>query len=984
VKKIVWFLALLALGVLALRLAIGDDPLVAHQTPDIPPPSSPRPTGGIPIGQAQMGAAWQTSGPFHYTWSRSLLAADGSRRNEPVYQIDTEDSRPVGDGLQQLDRITMTLFRSGQASGVVHADQAFVAVGRDANGKLSLQEDKEVDLRGMILEGAPGTHTEGLRVAVARARLLLSITALELQTQDLEEPIQVDLTGNRHTSLRGKGLRALIPRERNDPKAVASIEILSDPVLETGGMVAYAKGNLVYREALADGSFTVLLENAVRLHIPLRQQNSSFGFGFSAPDQLADFSPQYADIHSERLTVYGRRIPDTGRPDGPSALDISMIRIVGTPSKLEMQGLEAHGKSFDVIVHPQGELASIIAWGGPCRVAVTRPDGMLYTAASPERLEMHRHGVEAAEALRSHGLPLWTLQQIRNQDAFHLQGESEIASNNQKITATRALRILNGDSKGNTITMDGWGQITVSTHSKNSSDSTIQAAGSYGCRLTKRFDSEELRLGPALPSSFLDTEHPCWSHQYSVRSESVNLIGNGSCHLLRRGVNTEITLLSRDGGIKATGIGLQTEFQQVKSLWVQLQGDIISQIQAAGTPCKAAFKTAHGQIVALMPIFHRMGPAAYQAIAVEHMAEALHLTPEGLFHGCPEQDRTPSITTFKYDPNRGSEELLTRAPRIDLHLGYGQTIIVNALAIGEQLVESSGSTMVKPELKPTWLSLKSRRLLYLPYLVPENVTHGHSGKALPVSIVESTIPSRDWIIADEIQQFAIQDPSRGRLTGNGHRLMLRPTDGSMILIGDPKNDKPTSISRDYEGRLMTATGAFIRAWRDPDLRVHVGNTYPGTKISNKPYVVLRQPDYTNALSHLGLLCESDVELLPTEVIFHGPVNAWSLQPNGQPDPQGLSIRSRLMHMLRHPASQEILRVKATQVDMTWQQLRAQSREVELDLRWHLLIARDPSCATVQMPDGHKLTAEYISVNYETFAVEATHGELQRLPIRRDL
>lgn len=978
-----WFLVLLAIGILALRLAIGDDPLVVNQGPDTPPPPPTRSTTGIPIGQGQMGAAWQTSGPFHYTWSRSLLAPDGSRRNDPIYQIDTEDSRPVGDGLQQLDRITMTLFRSGQVAGVVHAEQAFVAVGRDANGKLSLQEDKEVDLRGMRLEGAPGTNSEGLRIAIARARLLFGTTAMELQTQDLAEPVQVDLTGNRPASLRGKGLRALIPRDRNNPKTVASIEIFSDPVLEADGMVATANGKLVYREALVSGTLAVSLQDAVQLHIPLGPGTSGSGFSFTNDPQSPEFSPQVADIHSDRLTVYGRRIPDEKGIDGQSALAISMIRMVGTPTRLLMQGLEAQGPFFDVILDSQGEPTSIIAWGGSSRVEAARPDGSRYSAASPQRLEMHRHGIHAAESLRGHGFPLWTLQQLRNQNALHLQGESTITANDRSIQATRGLRILSGDTKGEATTMDGWGQIAATTPGQPGSSTSIRAEGNDGCRLTTRFGGVELRLGPAAPPSFLDMGHPCWSHHYTVTSESATLRGSGSCHLDLSGGDTEITLLSKNGDIKANGARLQADFQQVKSLWIQLQGEAISQLQVTGTPCKATFETADEQIVAQMPIFHRTGPAAYQAIAVEHMAKTLHLTPEGMFHGCPDQHTRPSITTFKTGPNSGSEELLTTAPRIDLHFGHGQAVTVDAMAIGEQLVESSGSTTAKPGIKQVGLSLKAQRLRYLPHLAPPNLVHAHSGTTLPHILVESALTNRGWIIADQIHHFAIQDASHGRLTGTGHRLMLCPSDASMILTGDPEQDKPTRIARENEGRLMTATGAYVRTWRDPDLRVRVGNTYPGTVLTNKPYVVLQQPESTNALSHLGLLCEADVELLPTEVVFHGPVNAWSLLPNGEHDPHGLSIRSRLMHMMRHPTTQEILRVKATDVDMTWQKILAKSREVELDLRWHLLLARDPSCATVEMPEGHKITAEYISVNYETFAVEATHGELQRLPIRRD-
>jgi len=982
VKRLLWFLVLLAAGILALRLAVGDDPLVAHQDATDATPPQARSGVGIPLGQGQIGASWQTSGPFHYTWSRTILTPDGSRRNEPIYQIDAEDSRPVLDGLQQLDRMTITLFRQGHTIGVVNADQAFVAIGRDANGRLSLQEDKEVDLRGLRLEGNADSAFGGLRLSIARARLLFGSAAISLQTQDLAEPVQVDFAGDRPASLRGKGLRASLPRERSAPDAVASLEILSDPVLEAGGMVANARGSLLYREAMVGGAITVTLENDVQLTLPLEKEIALPGTTNRLKPQTNRNTKELLTVQAARLTLHGRRPSETERIGGQDSLDLNLIRMAGSPTTVVIQGLHAQAPSFDLVLDQQKEPTRIIGWGGKSTINAVTPEGSGYSATTPERLEIRRPGAEAVDLMRGCGFPQWTLRQLTNQNTMHLHGQAEIAADQRIIKATQGIRILHGDPQGMAATVDGWGSIQLTIPPQDNMSTAMQADSDDGFRLSTYLDREEIRLGPATPEDFLDEGHQCWGHKYSIRSGTASLGGSGGCSLIRRGASSEFTLISRNSDITARGSGLRAEFQQVRSLWAKIEGEALHELQVTGTPVKATFNSEAEQIVAYMPALYRTGPASYRAIAVEHLEQTLQLERPGLLDGCPTNHRLPSITLT--GTNLNSDNLLATAPRIDMHLGPSQSIIVDALAIGDELVVSSGSTTLKPSSPSTSLSMQAQRVRLLPHLVPGNLLDSHNAASLPAPLVGNMLPSRGWVIAEQVRQFEIVDPNHGTLAGSGHRLIFSPNDGSLLMLGNAEIGQPTQISRLHEGRRMTATGAYVRAWRDPDLRVRAGRNFPGATTTCTPYVVLRQAEAANPLSHLGIHCEGDVDLLPTEVVFHGPVNAWSLQENGEHDPLGLALQAQRLHVQRHPTTHEILRATATDVDMSWQQLKARSREVELDLRWHLLTARDPVCATVTMRDGQTFSAEYVSINYETMAVEATYGELRRQPIRRDL
>lgn len=982
-KRLLWFILLLTAGIVALRLAVGDDPMVSHQDTTDPPPPAVRSGAGIPMGQGQINASWQTSGPFHYTWTRTIPGPDGVRRNEPIYQIDAEDSRPIGDGLQQLDRLTIKLFRHGLAAGIVQADQAFVAIGRDANGKLSLQEDKEIDLRGLRMEGVAGSSFDGLRVIIGRARLQFGATSVDLQTQDLAEPVQVDFTGNPTAVLRGKGLRAKLPKDRNAPGMVASLEILSDPVLEANGMVANASGRLLYREATANAAITVTLEENVQLSLPLSQQLSLPGSSTKFTQPVNRNTKEVVTVLADRLTLFGRRVPDAERNNGQEALDLHLIRVTGSPTRVGMQGMDAQAPSFDVVLDRRREPVAIIAWGGEAQINATAPDGASYSAATPELLEVRRHGSQAADMLSGMGFPQWTLQQLQQQNAIHLQGRAQITAEQRNIKTTRGIRILNGDPDGKAAIMDGWGEVTLAIPLQDEANTVIQAEGNNGVRLVTHPDHEEIRLGPAAPADFKNHGHLCWLHRFSIRSETAWLHGSGACTLRRQGTSTELSLLSRQSDITATGSDLQAELQQINSLWILLEGKVIRDLQMTGTPGKASFQSGLEQVVAFTPILYRTGPAAWQAVAVQHMPIPLRLQRSGMFDGCPEQSRLPSITSRQLLTDRGTGNLMTTAPRIDMHLGAAQSLLVDASAIDSQLVEATGSTLSQSASDPTTVRMLAQRVRLLPHLVPPSLVQYHAATAIPDRLIGNLHPCLSWVIAEQVHQFEIKDLNQGILTGKGHRLLLSPIDGSLLLLGDSQTAEPTTITRLHQGRLMTATGAYLRAWRDTDLRVRAGSQFPGGTTTSIPYVVLRQPEAASALDHLGVRCQGDVDLLPAEVLFHGPVEAWSLLENGEHDPAGLALRAQRLHIQRHPTTTLIQRATATDVNMTWRRFQAQSREVELDLRWNQLLARDPVCATVTMPGGQRFAAEYVSINYETMAVEATYGEVERQPIRRN-
>ena len=88
-KRLLVFLALLALGILALRLAIGDEGAVrANTEPTNPDVERPRP-GGVQM-QGKIGASVSQTGAIEFPQYKTVPQADGSIKHERVFVLKAE------------------------------------------------------------------------------------------------------------------------------------------------------------------------------------------------------------------------------------------------------------------------------------------------------------------------------------------------------------------------------------------------------------------------------------------------------------------------------------------------------------------------------------------------------------------------------------------------------------------------------------------------------------------------------------------------------------------------------------------------------------------------------------------------------------------------------------------------------------------------------------------------------------------------------
>ena len=135
-----------------------------------------------------------------------------------------------------------------------------------------------------------------------------------------------------------------------------------------------------------------------------------------------------------------------------------------------------------------------------------------------------------------------------------------------------------------------------------------------------------------------------------------------------------------------------------------------------------------------------------------------------------------------------------------------------------------------------------------------------------------------------------------------------------------------------------------------------------------PTMTLHEEGERGMLSHMQAVCRGDIYVEPEAVRFTGPVEATSLLPTSDVDPQGIKIDARELVMERQASTGAVSRVAGEDVRVDWPRLGARAGKIELDLLRETCVASDSRAAVITMPDGRELRSPRISVNYLTWEI----------------
>ncbi len=975
-KRILAFLLLVALGIAALRFAVGDDEAVRANTEPTPTSTTqtrPRPPAGVTTQQGRIPVSVSQSGPIELPQFRSIRLPDGSTRNEKVFHLSAADSTPISEALQQLDDVEVLLFERDMPSVRLIARQAFLELDRDASGKPSLREHKDIDLRDAVIHTLPGSAHPVMRLELGNAKVRVGDDELVVTTANETDPVNLVVAGERGGTLRGKGLQARFPRDRKSPLQRIDIEVLHEPDLVTDGAHVTAKGRLHWSEDLVDGAGRVTLDDDVL--VVITAAGASLGGTRDGTKDAGGDEP--IEIRGDQFVGRLLRAEPGDDARGGSRLGWRQLLLTGAPAVVTMGRDRLRTPKIKVLPGPLGEPCQITAYGGESTFEIarfganTRVDGVL-RGTSPRRIHVLDVGNSVGATHRQFGFPQWTLRPLTKTHCVAFEGDSRVEDASRTITASKGLQVLSRtDSKFGAARGSGAVRIERRPTPENSRGMVVTGNDGFTALLSP--EGERWRLGPPAPAVAADRSQWRSQHHYEVVHGTAKAHGTGACDVTRRGNRTNVVLRAPGPTISARLGDQGVDLDGLNALDVVLEEAEVASLDAAGLPARAT-RSRNGDVVtATAPRFQQIGPGSLRLTTADPEDPERRWFDLAREHARPVLSRQIAATG-----DRPAMEVVVEGPRIDAHHLGGSDVFVDAVVVDDWRPVVT-ATWADTDGMPSTSTFEADRLRALPFgMTREAQRMFAAGATGPVAALPFHALGKAWLLADGVHRFHLEDPRQGVFDGVGKRLVLSQGAEAALFLGDPDELVPAEVRRTHEGRVAIARGAQVRVLRDDSVRLQALRAFADRSTFLLPTVTLHDPRSPGLLAHMTSSCLGDIEVVPDAVVFHGPVSAHTLQPGGEADAEGMQIRAEQLRMVRRKDTGEVVQVLGKGVDLDWSQAKAHSAEVELDLRWGRLIARDPDGAVVTLPDNRRFVAPRIELNYETMTVTTYRGRLEQV------
>lgn len=975
-KRFLFFLLLVAIGIAALRFAIDDDVIASSgaTTPSNgePPPPPPRTGGGVPMRQEgnRIGGSVSQTGRLEFPQYRSIDLGDGTTRNEPLFRLKAKDSKPLNESVQQLDGVEVLLYDDGQPAAQLDARQAFVELARDASGNVSLRQHKDIDLRDAVFTTLPGTKLAGMRLELGNAKVRIGEDEVQLDSANDTDPVLLVVDGQRTGTLRGKGLQARFPRGRSSPMQRADLEILHEPVLETSGITVNAKGRMHYVEDIAAGTAQVTLDDDVRVDLTQGRFRLPGALGSAKVGENTT-----SEIRGDQFTGWLMR--DQRRGKATSAADRERDRdrdglvwrqllLTGAPATVAIGANTLRTPRILVLPGPFGDPGQVTAFGGESSLDIHDPDNPVRGTA-PRRIHLSSPGNSIGAMHRQLGFPQWALRPLNELQIVAFDGNSRLESGSRTVTAKQGMQIVSrGDAKYGRAR--GLGDVVITQVAKKAGEQDLVVVGNDGFERTFANDVDTWWLGPRTPDVTRLDEARWKAHRYEIRHGEAIARGTGSCRIDRAGERTTLFLRAPGPTISGRLPTQGVDLDGLDFLTATLERDDVLALDAAGLPARATRSIKGDVVTATAPRLVQIGPRSLRLLSAPgHDPDRLwaDLAPE---HARPVLSR--SIAALRNQP---AMNVTVEGPQIDAHHLGGEDVWVEAIEVDDWLPVVD-ATWSEAGAAPAKTTFEARRLRALPFATTHEARLLHAGGASgPVAELAFQSFGKAWLIADDVRRFRLDDPRYGTVEGTGKRLVLAQGAEAAMFLGDPDTLEPATVSRSHHGQTAIARGARVRVFRDDSIRLQALRTFTDRPTFVLPSVTLHDTNSTGLLSHMTASCQGNIDVLPESVEFHGPVVARGVHPDGTDDPNGMNITAKGLRMIR--SGDQVTRVIGSDVVLDWSEVTARSAEVELDLRWNTLVARDPDRARVTLADGRYIEARHVKVNYQTMALSSSNGKL---------
>lgn len=964
-KKLLVFLLLLALGFGALTWLAGDGaplPRPALGGGERKQAQEANANQGVSVQQGGVGATFTQTGPLDIVRWRELREADGRVRKEEAFVLRAADSRPLGEGRQQLDGVVVTVFDGPKPAATLRARQAFVALQPDRNGRPSVDEGKDLDLRDLVVTGADGGELDGFTLRLATATARIADEAIVLTAPDDAE-VRAEVAGERPLTLRGMGLRAELPRDRDGGVARADVTIRREPVVVADDVTVRARGALRYLDEPATGGAELTLQDDVELTSARALTLADAPAGGASGGGLV----VRADRFNGRLA--------RGRAGGRQQAAWQRMELTGAPVAVTTPEGSLRTPRLTAWPNTYGELAWLTAHGGESRLEQTalrrgQTTADLLVGVSEKRIHFAEPRAVAGAHLRSFGFPRWTMRPLEQLQAVVVEGRATVSDATSSCTAQDGARLYRRDGSDAGL-VRGLGPSRVERRGVGVDGRDLIATCTDGFTLSERDGVQRAQIGPAAPDGF-DVRGKWADNVFTLRHGDAEAAGNGAATIEQRGDDVVVEAGAPDASITATMPAEGLSLRRVHRLGARFLADRPVAFDAAGWPVDVDIARGGERITARAPRLLQIGAASLRLLPPDQ-ATPFRWT------GLPAADGMPTLRRAKAGKDGAAQEVEVRGPVIDVHHAGGRDAIVDAQTVADEAPQLHARVQQKAGDEPTTIACAAARLRVLPFAAPPVARERLLGGEDALAFVLGRGASTSWLVADAVREFALDDPLHGHVEGRGARLLVSQAARAAVFVGDADALTPAEVTRAHAGRTTTLQGARVRIVDDGDVRLDALGAFDGRDAFLPPTLTLHEQKRTGLLAHMQAVCQGAIAVRNDEVAFGGPVAARGLLPDGALDPRGLRLDARTLRLLRDRDSGDLIAAKAGDVDAGWTDMTARCATLDLDLRWSKVVAADPADAVVRLRDGRELRAPRIEVNYATQSARMSSGRMTQRP-----
>lgn len=933
-RKLLLSVLLIACGLGALHLAIGfenfasDDETIGGEP--IRRTRDERGIGGgitVSAGDGDVPEiAVSGSGRFRLDRLEPYDLPGGVLKRIPVYSLVAGDSEFVAEDLLRLDDVTVRLFRveptpepHGVHVGTITARQAFIQVGRGEDGRPSIREDREMDLRDVVLESTAESRVQNLHLEVARLLVVHGDRGVDFRTPTPDEPFSLTLGGTDPTALSGLGVRGLLPADMADQGAVLEVHVSKQPVLVRGSMRARSDGPLDYVEDVSGGIGTFeMVDDVVLEGLP---QGAGQSDAQARGDRLVGRLLRFQSSHHQ---------PSAARPQRAEWLG---VRLDGAPARLLSGDIDLRCRSLLVRPGFDGAAATFAAIGAPeltvpADTTSDAPDGAKLRFTAADRI----HLIELPRLFEGLHAP-FGFGNVRYGSLVDqlvvFEGASSLTDPEQglHIDAAQGLRLLRSGGSAGISMVSGAGDVHVQGDG-------LELAGNDGFLLRQTGERRIVRLGPEVVDA---------SHHYSLRHELedglLTVEGSGACELSREGSGA--VFLALDSPAEDVVLRRGTDsLSAVAGLdaWLSPAGEL-DEFHAEGSACRlettvpARGERLEQQVVAVARSIHSAGGANF--------------------------DFTGDATVpAKIDLANGS---FVAGRTVEVYLGSSSPLVIARTDAAARVpVEDSGTTVA--------VELHAEVLRLLPGLVPEAVLALHGMPAVPVPAAGADL----LIATGDVEVVALDASDRPTGTATGEELVFRVADGAGMLRGAPAIVDSTGP----DGRRFVARARRIRfggGEAGPQRVVLLPEDGVG------PELDVYQPDPRATFGSLRIASPTAIVGDASGVTIAGPAAVRGLTADGFVDPDGVRLDADTLRMTWHGESHEVEQVVASgNAELVHRGLRAYGDEMRIDVPATLLeVERKAGGSAGVSLRGVPVAGELFVVDYEAQELRAWSGRSRR-------